>query len=274
MYLLQIWFNLAGEALEEHIYDSCAIRKFMKLDFLAEDVPDATTMLQFRYLLERYSLQRGIFNTINVVFEGEGKIMHGGTIVDAAIIGAPSSTKNSAKSRDPEMKQAKKGKEWRFGCKAHIGVDAGTGMAHSLEVTGENAADIDLAPRFIRPDDDFVNGDTGYVGIEKREAVMKDEHLLRVDFRINKRTGAGRKREKAIYQDPMNHVDYIPQPAWERHIEYMKSKVRSKVEHTFYIAALWLPENGIPGTFKERGPAVYAVGLCEYAALVMVAAAS
>jgi IS5 family transposase len=235
MYLLQIWFNLADEALEENIYDSYAMRKFMKLDFLSEDAPDATTLLQFRHLLEGHNLQKAIFNKMKALLEGQGKIMHGGTIVDATIIEAPSSTKNSAKSRDSQMKQTKKGNEWHFGCKAHIGVDAGTGMAHSLEVTGANVPDIEGAPRLIRPDDDVVNGDAGYVGIEKREAVVKDEQLSRIDFRITKRKGAGRKLENRLYRDPMNHLEYIAQPAWDRHIEYMQSKVRSKGEHTFYI---------------------------------------
>jgi IS5 family transposase len=133
MYLLQVWFNLADEAVEEQIYDSYAMRQFMGIDFTEEGAPDATTLLDFRHLLERHGPQKALFETVNEVLEEEGKIMHGGTILDATIIAASSSTKNSAKSRDPEMRQSKKGNEWHFGIKAHIGVDAGSGMAHSVE---------------------------------------------------------------------------------------------------------------------------------------------
>jgi IS5 family transposase len=121
MYLLQIWFNLADEALEEHIYDSYGMRKLMGLDFSGEGAPDATTLLGFRYVLEQQGLLKELFETINTVLEEKGRILRGGSIVDATIIEAPSLTKNSAKSRDPQMHQCKKGNEWYFGMKAHIG---------------------------------------------------------------------------------------------------------------------------------------------------------
>jgi IS5 family transposase len=233
MYFLQVWFNLADEALEETIYDSYAMRKFMRLDYFREGAPDATTLLKFRHLLEKHGLQQELFDTLKGVLEQKGKIMHGGSIIDATIIEAPTSTKNSAKSRDPEMKQTKKGNAWHFGMKAHIGVDAGTGMVHTVEVTGAQVHDLDMAGRLIRDDDEFVNGDAGYSGIENREEIQQDEHLSRIDFRINKRKGADRKREEKLLKDPMNHLEYIGQPNWDKHIEYMKSKVRSKVEHIF-----------------------------------------
>ena len=154
-------------------------------------------------------------------------------IIDATIIEAPSSTKNSAKSRDPEMKQTKKGNAWHFGMKAHIGGDAGSGMVHTVEVTGANVHDLDVAGRLIREDDDVVNGDAGYSGIEHREEIQKDEHLSKVKFRINKRKGAERKRKDKLLKEPMKHLEYIGEPDWDGHIEYMKSKVRSKVEHVF-----------------------------------------
>jgi IS5 family transposase len=167
--------------------------------------------------------------------EKKGKIMHGGTIVDATIIEAPSSTKNSAKSRDPEMKPAKKGNQRPFVMKAHIGADAGTGMVHSLEVTAANAHDLDAAAKLIRPDDEVVNGDAGYAGIEEREEIKNDEHLSKIEYRINKRKGADKKRHDKLLGNPMKHLDYIAQPARDKHIEYMKSKVRCKVEHAFAI---------------------------------------
>jgi IS5 family transposase len=163
----------------------------------------------------------------------KGKIMHGGTIVDATIIEAPSSTKNSAKSRDPEMKSTQKGNQRHFGMKAHIGADAGTGIVHSVEVTAANAHDLDAASKLIRPDDGVVNGDAGYVGIEEREEIKNDGHLSKIEYRINKKKGADRKRHDKLLSNPMKHLDYIAQPARDKHIEYMKSKVRCKVEHAF-----------------------------------------
>ena len=124
MYLLQVWFNLSDEGIEDAIYDSYAFRKFMGIDFNEEQVPDATTLLKFRHLLEKNHLGEQMFKAINYVLEQGGAMMKGGTIVDATIINAPSSTKNQEKARDPEMHQTKKGNEWRFGMKCHIGADA------------------------------------------------------------------------------------------------------------------------------------------------------
>jgi IS5 family transposase len=235
MYLLQIWFNIVDEALEETIYDSYAMRQFMGLDFSKDDVPDATTLLTFRHLLEAHNLQEALFETINGILETNGKIMRGGTIVDATIIEAPTSTKNTSHSRDPEMHQAKKGNEWHFGMKAHIGVDAGSGMVHSVETTAANVSDVEEAHELIRPDDDFVSGDAGYKGLEKREEIINDEKLATKEYRINEKKGARQKREDKIYKEPMKHLDYIGQPNWDAHIEYLKSKVRCKVEHVFAI---------------------------------------
>jgi IS5 family transposase len=134
--------------------------------------------------------------------DATGIMMHGGTIVDATIIAAPGSTKNSAKSRDPEMKSTQKGNQWYFGMKAHIGVDAGTGMVHSLEVTAANVHDLDAASKLIRPDDEVVNGDAGYAGIEEREEIKNDKHLSKIDYRINKRKGADRKRHDKLLGSP------------------------------------------------------------------------
>ena len=235
MYLLQIWYNLSDELTEETVYDSHAMKEFVKVDFLEEDVPDATTLLGFRHMLEKDKLQEKLFEKINGILEREGMIWHGGSIVDATIIEAPGSTKNSGKSRDPEMKQTKKGNEWHFGMKAHIGADAGTGMVHSVSFTAANVHDIREAHKLVRKDDDFVNGDAGYIGIERRKEIAEDEHLSKVQWRINRRKGGERKREKALYKDAMRHLEYVTQPRWEERIEYLKSKVRGKVEHNFYI---------------------------------------
>jgi IS5 family transposase len=133
------------------------------------------------------------------------------------------------------MKQAKKGNNWHFGMKAHIGVDAYSGAVHSVEATAANVSGIEVAHRLIREDDDAATLDAGYVGIEKRKEIMEDAHLSKVEYRVNSRKGAKRERDKKIYKDVMEHLDYIGQPDWEGEVERQKSKVRSKVEHAFQI---------------------------------------
>ena len=149
--------------------------------------------------------------------------MRGGSIVDATIIKAPSSTKNESGKRDPEMRQTKKGNEWYFGMKAHIGVDAGTGYVHTVTVTSANVHDITEASKLLREDDEVVYGDAGYLGIEKREEIKGDVKKSKIDYRINRRAGLLRR-------DPKNLSNQF-----ERKIESRKSSVRSKVEHVFRI---------------------------------------
>ncbi len=138
MYLLRVWFSLSDEGVEEAIYDSYAMRKFMGLDFVVEQVPDATTLLHFRHLLEKHQLGEELFQAQSQIFTEQGWIMRGGSIVDATIIAAPSSTKKASGGRDPEMHQTKKGNQWYFGMKAHIGADAGTGYVRSVTATSAN----------------------------------------------------------------------------------------------------------------------------------------
>jgi IS5 family transposase len=235
MYFLQAWYNLSDEMTEEEIYDSHAMKEFVKIDFLEEDVPDATTLLGFRRLLERRNLRQKLFERINEVLEKEGMIWRGGSIVDAAIIDAPTSTGNSGKSREPKTRQAKKGNGRYFGMKARIGVDAGTGTVHSAGFTAANGHDISGARRLARPYDKFVNAYAGYIGIQKRREIQSDEHLKGIQWRINEREGKRRVFESGLYKNVTEHLDWISLPRWEQEIEYQKSKVRSKVEHTFYI---------------------------------------
>ena len=164
MYLLQVWFNLSDEGVEDAIYDSYAMRKFMGIDFMTEQVRDATTLLHFRHLMEENKLSEQIFKALKDAMDRSGHIMHGGSIVDATILEAPSSTKNADKTRDPEMHQTKKGNQWHFGMKVHIGVDAGTGYVVSVEGTAANVHDVTVASKLIREDDDVVYGDSGYLG--------------------------------------------------------------------------------------------------------------
>jgi len=222
MYLLQCWFNLSDEGLEDAIYDSHAMRTFMGINFFEEQVPDATTLLKFRHLLEQHNIGKVFFDAINRALAECGHMMRGGSIVDATLINAPSSTKNEKKERDPEMHQTKKGNEWRFGMKCHVGVDAGSGYVHSMGTTAANVHDITVAPQLIREDDDVVYGDSGYIGIEKREEVQASAHLSTKEYRIN-------RRHKSVQRMPEGFID------WEKEIERRKSSVRSKVEHPFLI---------------------------------------
>ena len=223
MYLLQIWFTLSDEGVEDAIYDSYAMRKFMNIDFMQEQVPDATTLLHFRRLIEESGLGKAFFDAINRCLTECGHMMKGGTIVDATLISAPSSTKNASGSRDPEMKQTKKGNQWYFGMKCHAGVDAGTGYIHSIEATAANAHDITQAASLIRPDDEVVYGDAGYLGIEKRPEIVGDERKSKIDYRINQRPG----KRRGLADGPARD--------WFCYIERQKSAVRSKVEHAFHI---------------------------------------
>ncbi len=188
MYLLQIWFNLSEPATEDAVYNSYAMRKFTGIDFLKESVPDETTLCKFRHLLEVNGLNKLFFEAINRVMVQSGHMMKGGTIVDATIIDAPSSTKNVEKARDPEMHQIRKGNEWRFGMKCHVGVDAGSGLLHTVTVTSANKHDITETVNLIREDDEVVYGDSGYLGVQKRSEIQQNEHFSKVEhvFRIIK----------------------------------------------------------------------------------------
>ena len=223
MYLLQIWFNLSDEGLEDAIYDIYAFQRFLGINFMEEQVPDATTLLKFRHLLEKHNICEALFKDIVERLDAAGLMMRGGTIVDATIISAPSSTKNKERQRDPEMHQTKKGNQWYHGMKVHAGVDAGSGYIHTITGTAANVHDIEETARLLRDDDEVCYGDAGYTGIEKREEIAGNEHYSNVGFRINLRPSRIKmpKDYKGI--------------RWDEAIEKRKSSVRSKVEHVFLI---------------------------------------
>ena len=221
IYFLQQWYALADEALEDAIYDSQAMRDFVGIDLAIESVPDATTLLRFRHLLEKHALTQRIFEEINAHLAEKGLFMREGTIVDATIVAAAPSTKNKAKQRDPEMKQTKKGKQYYFGMKAHIGVDAVTGLTHSVAATSANVADVTMVGHLVRDDDKRVYGDAGYTGMWK----YLDEEKDAPDSRCC--VAAKRNTIKKMEDSPMKTLLL--------EIEKLKASIRAKVEHPFHV---------------------------------------
>lgn len=165
LYFLQQWYALADEALEDAIYDSQALRGLIGIDLAIQSVPDATRLLRFRHLLEQHALTQRIFEEINAHLSEQGLFMREVTIVDATIVAAAPSTRNKAIQRDPEMKQTRKGKQYYFGMKTHIGDDAVTGLTHSVAATSANVADVSMTSEWARDDDKRLYGDAGYTGM-------------------------------------------------------------------------------------------------------------
>lgn len=221
IYFLQQWYALADEALEDAIYDSQAMRDFVGIDLAIESVPDATTLLRFRHLLEKHALTQRIFEEINAHLAEKGLFMREGTIVDATIVAAAPSTKNKAKQRDPEMKQTKKGNQWYFGMKAHIGVDAVTGLTHSVAATSANVADVTMAGALVREDDKRVYGDAGYTGMWKHLGEEKD--------------APDSKCYVAAKRCAIKKMDDSPMKTMLLAIEKAKASIRAKVEHPFHV---------------------------------------
>jgi IS5 family transposase len=164
VYFLQQWYGLADEALEDALYDSQALQGFARIDLAAEGVPDATTLLNFRHLLETHDLCKGLFTAINADLAARGLLLREGTLVDATLIAAPPSTKNQKKQRDPEMHQTKKGNQWYFGMKAHIGADRDSKLVHTVVVTAAHVADITKTAELLHGKEKQVHADAGYAG--------------------------------------------------------------------------------------------------------------
>lgn len=213
VHCLQLFYNLSDPAMEDALYELESMRRFAGLR-LSERIPDETTILNFRHFLEKRGLGQVIFDTVNQHLADEGLVLKEGTIVDATIIAAPSSTKNSDNARDPEMHQAKKGNQWHFGMKMHIGVDETFGLIHSVATTPANVSDITVADQLLHGEEQTVWGDAGYTGIEKRE-----EHKDRpVDWEVAMRLG---RRAQ------------LPESSLLHEVERMKASIRAKVEHPF-----------------------------------------
>ena len=171
IYCLQQWYTLSDPGAEEALYDIQSMRAFCNLELGRDPIPDETTILNFRHLLETHGLTKAVFEAVADHLEARGALLRGGTIVDATLIAASPSTKNAAGKRDPEMRSSKKGNQWHFGMKAHIGVDARSGLVHTVGVTSGSVHDATVMERLIRDDDTAVYGDKGYAsGVRKRAA--------------------------------------------------------------------------------------------------------
>jgi transposase, IS5 family len=221
MYLLANWFNLSDEACEDALYDIAAFRDFCRIDLGRERAPDATTLLNFRHLLEKHQLGAALFAKVGELLLANGMKLSGGTIVDATLITAPPSTKNQEQSRDPEMHQSKKGNQWYFGMKVHIGADSHSGLVHSVSVTAANVHDSQELPNLLHGQETRLYGDSAYRG-KKQRARLKEIAPKAKDF-----TNKPAHRHRSLNQA-------------EQQSNRRKSAVRSKVEHPFLtLKRIW-----------------------------------
>jgi IS5 family transposase len=218
---LQQWYGVADEALEDALYDSQALQRFARIDLAAEGVPDATTLLKFRRLLETHDLCKGLFAAINADLTARGLLLREGTLVDATLIAAPPSTKNQARQRDPEMHQTKKGNQWHFGMKAHIGADRDSKRVHTVVVTAANVADITQTSELLHGQEKQVHADAGYTGVEKRAEIVALER--KTDWQIACKSG----QIKTMAEGPDKET--------RKAAEKAKASVRAFVEHPFHI---------------------------------------
>ena len=219
MLCLQHWFTLSDEGLEDAVYDSQAFRAFLGLDLARESVPDATTVLKFRRLLEDKGLGERLFERVNALLSERGLLLDKGTVVDATILHAPSSTKNAEKARDPEMHQTRKGNQWYFGMKAHIGADLHSGAVHSLSCTAANVADIVETANLLHGREKTVFADAGYIGADKRPE-LKDHD---VQWQIAEKRG----KLAAMQDGELKEL--------ARQAERLKAQIRARVEHPFHV---------------------------------------
>jgi len=217
MYFVQQWFDLSDPGVEEALYDSIVLRQFVGIDLGREPVPEETTVCKFRHLLEQHKLGEQILGTVNLHLQSKGVRITTGTIVDATLLHAPSSTKNREQQRDPEMHQTRKGKQWYFGMKAHVGVDSKTKLIHTAVATAANVADVTVLPDLLHGEETRVWGDQAYRG---QTEVIHQCAPLAQDCTHR------RYRYK-------NRIDEV-----ERAKNRTKSSVRSKVEHVFAVMKL------------------------------------
>ena len=218
IHYLQQWFALSDPPMEEALHDMPVFREFAKLEDAAARLPDETTILRFRHLLEKHDLAVDMLRVVNDILQAKGLTMKKGTVVDATLIAAPSSTKNAEGERDPQMKQTKKGNQWYFGMKAHIGVDAHSGLVHSVVGTAANVNDVTQAGALLHGSEEMVFGDAGYQGVHKRIEAQGPQWYVAM------RPGLRRLLNPFI------------QPQFEAlQLEQWKASVRAKVEHPLRV---------------------------------------
>ena len=222
IHFLQQWFNLSDPAMEEALYDTPMFREFAGLDMGEDHLPDESTILRFRHLLEAHQLSVQILATVNATLTAKGLLLKQGTVVDATLIAAPSSTKNQDGERDPEMHQTKKGNQWHFGMKAHAGVDADSGLVHSVATTAANAHDVTQAHALLQGEETDVFADSGYRGVEKREEIQAQHPD--VNWHIAMMPG----KRRALDKD--THMGAVLEK-----LEQTKASIRAKVEHPFRV---------------------------------------
>jgi IS5 family transposase len=214
IYCMQNWFNLSDRQMEDALYEIESMRRFGGFSSVTDALPDETTILHFRHLLEKHNLTVVLLDGINACLKDQGLLVSKGTMVDASIIHAPSSTKNQEQSRDPEMHQTRKGKQWYFGMKMHIGADVDSGAVHTVEVTAANEADINLLPKLVREQDEVIFGDAGYTSDEYKRGSCK----LGVRWCVQDKRKPGRNLSARQKQRNRKH-----------------SSIRARVEHVFRV---------------------------------------
>jgi len=219
VHFMQQWFNLSDPAMEEALHDMALFRDFAGLGGWDDRVPDETTILRFRRVLEKHKLAPKVLQTINDLLRSKGLMLRAGTVVDATLIAAPSSTKNADGERDPEMKQSKKGNQWYFGMKAHIGVDAESGLVHTVRGTTGSTNDVTEANALLHGDETEAFGDAGYQGADKR-ADARPQVRWNIAMRPGKRRALDKSRESNRLIDEL---------------ERLKASIRAKVEHPFRV---------------------------------------
>lgn len=221
VYFLQQWYSLSDEAIEDAIYDSHAMSSFAGISVGHDPVPDSTTLLNFRHLLEKHELTKQIFERLNVLLAEMELLMKEGTMVDATIIAAPSSTKNAKGERDAEMHQTKKGNQWYFGMKAHIGADVDSGLVHSVSATAANVADVAQAHTLLHGQEKEAYADAGYQGVEKRDEIT--ERHPDVEWHVAAKRGKINAMPEGLLKD------------LAKGMEKAKARVRAAVEHPFHV---------------------------------------
>jgi IS5 family transposase len=219
IHFMQQWFTLSDPAMEEALHDVPLFRDFAGLGGWDDRLPDESTILRFRHVLEKHKLAERILATVNLLLGAKGLMLRSGTVVDATLISAPSSTKNASGERDPEMHQSKKGQQWFFGMKAHIGVDADSGLVHTVRGTSGNVNDVVEANSLLHGQETDVFADAGYQGAHKRPDAKDD-----VQWHVAMRPGLRKLLDKA---DPMD--------ALTDQVERIKASIRAKVEHPFRV---------------------------------------